>query len=150
MTSLLILLTFAPASTAIVPVSMLGLVGICFIQETHKPLPSTTEYETIDEAIPDMPDSIMTPNRFSVEFSKGYASVKLGISLKQSDNESLDVSSIDSNSMTATSTLLRSGDRIISINGKNVESIDPRAAAKIVREATGEVHIVTSKADGIV
>jgi hypothetical protein len=148
--AILSLLIFSIATVAIVPVSMLGLVGICFIQKTHKPLPSTTEYETIDEAIPDMPDSIMTPNRFSVEFSKGYASERLGISLKQSDDDSLAVSAIDSNSMIATSTLLRSGDRIISINGENVESIDPRAAAKILREATGEVHIVASKADDIV
>lgn len=149
-TFLLKFVIFALPSTATVPVSILGLVGVCFIQKTHKPLPSTTEYEAVGEVIPNMPDSVMTPNRFSVEFSKGYASERLGISLKHSDDESLAVSAIDSNSVIATSTLLRSGDRIISINGKNVENIDPRVAAKILREATGEVHIVASKVEDIV
>mmetsp|Transcript_14898 Transcript_14898/g.22325 ORF Transcript_14898/g.22325 Transcript_14898/m.22325 type:complete len:341 (+) Transcript_14898:98-1120(+) len=125
------------ASFSIVPVGIIGLISLQFIQLPggghHEPLPSSFDYAPIPEAL--------SPNKFAVFLQKEFTRKRLGITISTDDNDSLIVSKLDPSSPIRSGTLLREGDKIVSINGVTLEGLTALQVAKLIRKSKGEIRV---------
>lgn len=118
------------------PVGLICIILKKFI-ESSPPLGSRSEYVPIaDEA----------PTNKILEINKPSKEDKVGLRFGADRNGNLTVSNVKSGSLAALAGL-QIGDMVKSINGENVESYSPKAAAEMMLDATGVVKVEVAHSD---
>jgi len=85
--------------------------------------------------------SVTTETSYSIKIDKATQNTKVGVVFAESDDGSVLVSKIKSDSLVG-GTALKPGDKIISINGTTTEGLSARETATMLRSSSGPIDIV--------
>ena len=87
-----------------------------------------------------MSSSVVTESSYSITFDKAKGE-KIGVTFTQNPNGDIAVGKVRPNTA-ASKTLMKEGDKIVSIDGQPVDVSSPMKAAGQLRNASGNVEIV--------
>ncbi len=83
--------------------------------------------------------SVATDSSYSVKFNKGKGE-KIGISFVKKDG-GISIANVKPDGI-ASQTVMKEGDKVISINGKSLEGHSSQSAAKALRNSSGPIEIL--------